>query len=288
MAILILGAQGNLGTQLIKTFSVSNQETIGLDRQDLNFLDFEALADRLLLIKPTVIINAAAYNAVDKCEEEGVEKQLAIKLNHDLPNFLADFCFSQNIFLIHYSTDYVFSGFEKNKLFPEDSPTNPINFYGRSKASGEQEILEAGSRGLKYYLIRTSKLFGPAGNSNFAKPSFFDMILNLAQNGNILRAVDGEYSCFTYTPDLALATKELYLAQAPAGVYHLINEGVATWCDGVLELLRIKKLSNQVIPVANEFFPRPAKRPFVSSLENTKRPKLRSWREALAEYLNSN
>ena len=283
MKIVILGAQGNLGTQLVKVFS--NDEVVALDRQDLDFLDFNLLTDRLENERADVIINAAAYNAVDKCEADKEEKALAKKLNIDLPTFLSVFCLSNETILIHYSTDYVFSGKSNDDFFVESDLQNPINVYGQTKAEGEKKILELENSGLKYYLIRTSKLFGPAGTSAFAKTSFFDMIVKLAQNGSDIKAVDEERSCFTYTPDLALATTDLLADKAPFGIYHLVNYGAVTWYKGALEVLKIKGFDLPITPVPSSAFPRPAKRPFSSVLKNTKRPNLRSWREALADYL---
>lgn len=283
MKIVIIGVQGNLGTQLAKTFS--NDEVVGFDRQNFDFLDFSLLTNYLEEEKPELIINAAAYNAVDKCEADKEEKKIAKNLNIDLPNFLSVFCLANEITLVHYSTDYVFSGKNKDDFFVESDCQNPVNIYGQTKAEGEKKILELEKSGLKYYLIRTSKLFGPAGGSAFSKTSFFDMILKLAQNGSDLKAVNEENSCFTYTPDLAAATLELIKEKSSYGVYHLINEEAATWFDGASEALRIKGLSLPIIPVSSQAFPRPAQRPFSSVLKNTKRPKLRSWKEALADYL---
>ncbi|MCX6795678.1 MAG: NAD(P)-dependent oxidoreductase [Candidatus Falkowbacteria bacterium] len=283
MKILIIGSQGNLGTQLMKVFS--DQTVVGLDRSDVDFLDFNALKERLERESPSIIINAAAYNVVDKCEVDENEKALARRLNVDLPGFLADFCLSSDILFVHYSTDYVFSGDSANSRFLEDCSPSPINFYGQSKADGEQRILKLISSGLKFYLIRTSKLFGPAGSSPFAKPNFFDIMINLAQNGNTLKAVDEEWSCFTFTPDLALATKNIIIDHADYGIFHLINEGVATWYQGAVEALRLKGIVSELVPVLGSTFSRPAKRPMASALENSKRPLLRSWQEALADYL---
>ncbi|MFZ4648497.1 MAG: SDR family oxidoreductase [Patescibacteria group bacterium] len=286
MKILILGSQGNLGTQLMKVFFES--QVVGLDRNDLDFLDFNLLGKRLKDEMPDLVINAAAYNAVDKCETEPLEKDLAIKLNIDLPAYLAGFCLLNNLILVHYSTDYVFSGDKDCLGFDENSKTNPINFYGQSKANGEQEVRNLGTEGLKYYLIRTSKLFGPLGSSPYAKPGFFDMMIELAQNRSALKSVDEEFSCFTFTPDLAVATKNLVFEKYPFGIYHLINDGKATWYDGALEAFKIKGLAVKVTPVSGAAFPRPAKRPVSSILKNTKVPAFRSWKEALAEYLNKN
>jgi len=285
MSILILGAAGNLGGQLKKSFA--DREITTWDRTDFDFLDFEELKSRLERLKPSLVINAAAYNAVDKCESDEVEAALAWKLNRDLPAVLADYCLSSGVFLIHYSTDYVFGG--DNRLagaYNELSCPEPVNVYGQTKLGGEQEIARRALPGLKYYLIRTSKLFGPSGDNPLAKPSFFDMMLALAEKNSEVKAVDGEMSCFTYTPDLAAATKSLIDDQAPRGIYHIINSEPATWYEGAKELFAIRQIDKKLLPVSPDEWQRPAKRPVYSVLENTRRPLLRSWRAALREYLN--
>jgi len=285
MSILILGAAGNLGGQLKKIFA--DREITTWDRTDFDFLDFEELKSRLERLKPSLVINAAAYNAVDKCESDEVEAALAWKLNRDLPAVLADYCLSSGVFLIHYSTDYVFGG--DNRLagaYNELSCPEPVNVYGQTKLGGEQEIARRALPGLKYYLIRTSKLFGPSGDNPLAKPSFFDMMLALAEKNSEVKAVDGEMSCFTYTPDLAAATKSLIDDQAPRGIYHIINSEPATWYEGAKELFAIRQIDKKLLPVSPDEWQRPAKRPVYSVLENTRRPLLRSWRAALREYLN--
>lgn len=285
MSILILGGRGNLGTQLTKILSV-DYETVSWDRDDLDVLDFSLLAGKVRELKPSLIINTVAYNAVDRCEDK-TEYALALKLNRDLPGALADLALEIGAVLIHYSSDYVFSGTEDKQSFIETDTPNPVNKYGESKYRGEQEIIKREKRGLKYYLIRTSKLFGPIGSSPQAKPSFFDIMLGLAQNKKELTVVNEELSCFTYTPDLAEATKRLWELEVPFGLYHLVNEGPVTWYGAVLELLRLSKLKISVRPVRSEDLLRAARRPKFSVLENTKVKKLRKWEPALKEYLNN-
>jgi len=283
MTILILGGQGNLGSQLNKVFS-ERDDVVSWDREDLDVLEFSLLKERIFELRPDIIINTVAYNAVDNCEEdEGYE--LALKLNRDLVGVLADIALEINSILMHYSTDYVFSGFDgKRSFFEEDTP-NPTNKYGQTKFFGEQELLKRESRGLKYYLIRTSKLFGPKGSSELVKPSFFDIMLDLAQNKEELTVVDAELSCFTYTLDLAVGTKKLVVNKKEFGIYHLINRGECTWYEGVMELFRLKKIDTRVRPIRSEDLDRSARRPEFSVLENTKTYKLRSWKEALKEYI---
>ncbi|MFZ2310210.1 MAG: dTDP-4-dehydrorhamnose reductase [Patescibacteria group bacterium] len=282
MKILILGAQGNLGTQLVLTFK--DHEVLAWDRNEVNLLDSENLIVKLDEAQPDLVINAAAYNAVDKCESLEEEKELAIKLNTELPSQLATWCHDNHKVLVQYSTDYVFSGNEDKKEFNEADVPNPINVYGQTKADGELTVINSGA---DYYLIRVSKLFGPSGASEYSKKSFFDIMLDLASRNPELSVVDEELSCFTYTPDLAAATKELITDKKPFGIYHLINEGAVTWYEAVLELKKIAGFEAVVKPVSGDFLNRPAKRPLFSVLQNTKVQHLRSYREALQEYLKN-
>lgn len=284
MKILILGGQGNLGTQLAKVFSV-DFETISWDRDDLDVLDFPLLSKRINELAPDLIINTVAYNAVDKCEEKA-EYELALKLNAELPATLADIALHLGATLIHYSSDYVFNGTEEKKEFAEIDTPNPINKYGESKFAGEREILKQAERGLNFYLIRTSKLFGPKGASPAAKPSFFDIMLSLAQDKKDLTVVNEELSCFTYTPDLAAATKRLWELETPYGIYHLTNEGACTWLDGAQAIFNLKNMDVAIRAVRSENLLRAARRPKFSVLKNLKVKKMRNWQEALSEYIN--
>lgn len=285
MKIIILGGQGNLGSQLVKTLG-EDYKVFSFDRSDFNALDKEALFTIAEEIRPDVLINCVAYNAVDKCEDrEGYQDALA--LNRDLPVNLAELALKLDFIFIHYSTDYVFSGLETKREFSEDDTPNPVNKYGESKFMGERGVLRQAERGLKYYLIRTSKLFGPQGGSPQAKPSFFDIMLSLAQTKKELTVVSEELSCFTYTPDLASASTRLIANQAPFGIYHLVNEGAVTWYEGALELFRQTKLEVVVRPIRGENLDRSARRPKFSVLKNNKVKKLRPYQEALRDYLHS-
>jgi dTDP-4-dehydrorhamnose reductase len=152
---------------------------------------------------------------------------------------------------------------------------------------GEKELAKRGEKGLKYYLIRTSKLFGPQGESDLAKPSFFDTMIKLGREKEELKVVDSEKSCFTYTPDLAKATGEIIDSNLGFGIYHLINNGPATWYEAAQELFSLLRSSPRIIPVSSDEFPRPARRPEYSILLNNKFRSLRDWRQALKEYLDN-
>lgn len=285
MKIAILGARGNLGTQLVNTFI--NLNPVCLDKDELDFLDKDRLTDKLAEINPDLVINAAAYNAVDLCEENGQEKELAFKLNRDLPDNLSSWCLKNDKVLVHYSTDYVFAGNKDRQEFFEDDVPCPINVYGESKAAGEKTVIDKGESGLKFYIIRTSKLFGPAGDSPFAKASFFDVIKRIADEKGKAQVVDSEVSCFTYTPDLALATKSLIDDNSPYGIYHLVNSGPATWYAGAKAMFDVLGESDKVEAIPASSFVRPAARPEFSILKNTKRPELRDFKEALKDYLQN-
>lgn len=282
MKILILGAQGNLGQQLVKTFE-SDNNVIAWDRSEVDITDKELLQKKIGDIKPELIINAVAYNAVDKCEEDE-EFAIAKKINTDAPGFLAEIALSLNAILVHYSSDYVFAG-QDEKGYEESDQPDPVNNYGETKFLGEKNIIALSGKGLKWYLIRTSKLFGPKGESEYSKPSFFDTMISLSKSREELDVVDEEESCFTYTIDLAKATRELIDNDEGYGIYHIVNSGPCTWYGAVKALFRLSGINIKVNAVTSDKFSRPAKRPKYSVLLNTKIKPLRNWQDALKEYL---
>jgi len=284
MKILILGAKGNLGQQLVKIFSDGETELIAWDRGEIDITDRELILKKVDDLKPEVIINAAAYNAVDECEANDKEYEIAKKINIDGPKFLAEASLKVGAILAHYSSDYVFDGEKKEGYIETDEP-KPINRYGKTKFHGEKRVLEYSGQGLKWYLIRTSKLFGPKGKSQFAKSSFFDSMLELSKTEKIIEAVDEEISSFTYTPDLAKATKDLILSGKGNGIYHITNGGNGSWYDAAVELFKLTGADIKVIRISSEKLERQARRPKYSVLVNTKLPALKDYREALREYL---
>ncbi len=282
MKILIIGSKGNLGLQLQKVFK--NQNVTAWDRDEVDICNKQELFEKITKLHPEIIINSAAYNAVDKCENNKDEFELAKKINGEAPGYLAEIALKINALLLHYSSDYIFSGVNQNGHIEADK-ADPINKYGETKLLGEEKIIEQAAKGLKFYIIRTSKLFGPKGESKVAKPSFFDIILDLSKDKDTVDVVDSEKSCFTYTPDLATATKRLIADKKISGIYHIVNEGACTWYESAQELFKIKNINTKINPVSSDKFPRPAKRPEYSILKNTKLLKLRNYQDALKEYL---
>lgn len=280
---LILGAKGMLGQALGQEFRLAGYELGLWDVAEIDLAEEEIALQKIATFEPDMIINAAAYNAVDACETDDEEYRKALILNRDVPGYIARFSAEKDIPFVHYSSDYVFDG-TADGGYPEDAVPNPLSRYGNSKYEGEQAALGAGG---KTYLIRLSKLFGAPAVSKLGKRSFFEIMLAKGKTETRVEVVDDEKSCFTYAPDLALATRELLESSSEPGIYHLPNEGGATWFQATLELYRKADLKVEVIPVASAGFPRPAKRPHTAVLMNTKRPKLRPYTEALTEFLDN-
>jgi dTDP-4-dehydrorhamnose reductase len=273
-----------LGQDLVRMFDADQSwEVFAYDRDQIDIASKESLRKKIEEVRPKAVINAAGYNAVDKCESDEIEFELAKKINGYGPGILAKICKEKDIPIVHFVSDYVFDG-EKGEYTESDKPS-PISNYGRSKLLGEEEIKKNTD---KYFLIRTSKLFGKPGASPMSKKSFFDTMISLAKDNSVLKIVDEEKSCFTYTPDLALETKKMIEEKVPFGIYHVVNEGACTWYEAACELFKLAKMDIEVIPVSSNEFPRPAKRPNSSVLLNTKLKPLRNYEKALKEYLEEN
>jgi dTDP-4-dehydrorhamnose reductase len=310
--VIILGSKGMLGQELVRVFGEDdNYNVVAWDREDIDVTDFEELSRKLVDEMPDIIFNAVAYNAVDACEQDDEEYKKAKMLNGLVPEELAKLSKDIGATFVHYSTDYVFDGKrpiykgsvknprccgqgcedcmymgpeEKLPFFAyhENDECHPISRYGRSKLMGEEKVEKYAK---DYYIIRLSKLFGKPAKSAEGKKSFFEMMLDFGKQKDKVQAVDGETSKFTYAPDLAQTSKEIVEKNMDYGIYHVANEGAATWYDGVVELYKIAGLDTQIEPVPPETFPRPAKRPNSSVLKVTKIKPLRHYKDALVEYL---
>ena len=276
MQILVLGSKGTLGQQLMKVF----EGAIGFDRGEADVTNFSELERKIFSLKtqPNVIINCVAYNNVDGAESN---VDAAMKLNRDLVKNLANLCRTKKILLIHFSTNYVFDG-EKGEYQENDRPL-PLSVYGQSKFLGELELEDNLDT---FYLVRTAVLFGPKGTSNDSKKSFVDLMLDLGQKEKELKVVSDEINSITYAPDLAEAVKKMIETKPSFGIYHLTNQGQASWYELAKEIFSLKKISVEVEPVPGSSFARQAKRPLKAVLINTKFPRLRPWQEALKEYLS--
>lgn len=293
MKLLILGAKGMLGQALVKEFNNADYEAVGWDKVELDITDRERVLEKIGALKPEVIINAAAYNNVDRAEAE--DKELAFKINAKAVEYLAEAGARADALLVHYSTDYVFRG-DQEDGYAEDAAPDPQSVYAKSKFKGEKAVLchperhacrQVGSEESIFYLIRTSRLFGPVGAGEGAKRSFVETMIDMVKNKGQteLNLIDEEVSSPTYVVDLARVTRELIESGKPSGIYHRTNDGACTWYGWAKKIFEIAGLPVKLNPVPASNFPRPAPRPKFSALLTTKLPPLRPWGESLKEFL---
>lgn len=281
--VLITGAAGALGQELAKVFWDHDWTVTGLDRAELDITNRDEVFATIRLLHPDAVMNAAAYNAVDKAEADDAEFDKAMAVNGRAPGYLAEAAREVGASFTHFSTDYVFSG-SKGSDYSEDEPTDPINRYGISKAAGEKAVAAAGGC---WHVCRTARLFGRAGLSADAKPTFVSVMRRLGREKPEIRIVDEEPGMPTFTRDLAEAAFALLRDVKPNGIYHLINDGPAvTWFRFAEELFALESTTAVRLPVsADSMGARPAKRPTTARLVSTKIPMLRPRTQALAAYL---
>jgi dTDP-4-dehydrorhamnose reductase len=268
-----------LGQELVQEFSGNSYEVSMWDKEEIDITKKDLVFEKIKSARPEIIINAAAYNAVDKIEE--MEKDFADLINGYAVGNLSEAAEIIGAIFVHYSTDYVFDGKEIDG-YKEDAMPCPQSVYADSKLLGEQQI-----KNKKYYLIRTSRLFGKQAQSVGAKKSFVDVMLKCAEEKDCLELVDEELSSPTYVRDLARRTREIIEWKKPFGIYHATNEGSCTWYGWAKKIFELSGKNIKLVPVGADRFPRSAKRPKHSVLLNTKLPPLRKWEEALEDYLKT-
>ncbi len=275
MKILITGAYGMLGSDLREV--LKNHELIVTGSKDLDITDEGDVIDFIDENSPDIVINAAAYTAVDDCETNYDE---AYAVNAIGPKNLAVACKKQDIPLVHISTDYVFDGSKRTPLL-ENDPLGPQSAYGKTKLEGEKFIQEYAD---KYFILRTAWLYGLHGNN------FVQTMLSLAENHDEITVVDDQIGSPTYSLDLAVSIANL-LNSDKYGIYHLTNEGECSWYEFSKRIFELSNVDVKVLPVTTEEFPRPAPRPHYSVLSNQKWikagfPPMRKYEEALSDYLS--
>jgi len=272
--ILLTGRNGQVGSELAALLQPLGN-VIATDRQQLDLGDAKAIQRAVRDAKPEVIVNSAAYTAVDKAE---TEEALALRINGEAPAVLAEEAKRLGALLIHYSTDYVFDGTSK-RPYREDDPVAPLGAYGRTKLEGEKRIRSSGCRHL---IVRTAWVYGNGGN-------FVRAILRQAQQGNALRVVSDQLGAPTWAHDIAEATARLLKTRAE-GTFHVSAAGVVSWYDVALEVLRLAKLSVPVKAVSTAEYGARAPRPRYSVLDNTRLrsagvPLIGEWQERLDMHL---
>lgn len=276
MKILLIGKNGLLGREITHAFSnKGNDEFFALNHADLDITDKDALFLTLKDLQPDHVINAAAFTFVDECESK---KEFVMTVNGYANGNLAEICKDIGCHLTYFSTDYVFDGTKEND-YTEDDDTSPLNVYGRSKLLGEQLIQQNTD---KYYIIRTSWLFGMHGRN------FVTTMLDLAKKGGEIKVVDDQIGKPTFSHDLAGAVFDMMHDTVPeSGIYHLVNEHKTSWYHFAKKIFDATNSSDvNLVRISSDSLDREAKRPHNCALANTKLPKLRTHQEALNDYLH--
>ena len=286
MKVAIIGANGQLGSDLVKVFG---KDAIPLTRRDLDVTDAESVKI-LEELKPDVIINTAAYVRVDDAE---VEVEKAFQVNAIGALNVAKVCNEINAVNVYISTDYVFDGAKGVPYTEEDIP-NPINVYGLSKYAGEiltrNFSLKKKTLPKKYYVIRSSSLYGKAG-ARGKGGNFVEFMIQKARSGEELKVVDDQFMSPTYTKDVAVMLKRFLKIKPEFGVYHIVNEGYCSWYDFTREIFNVLgwNAQIQITPIKSSELKRLARRPVFSALKNKKLDdlglRMRNWKEALKDYL---
>ncbi|MDK2915196.1 MAG: dTDP-4-dehydrorhamnose reductase [Thermococcaceae archaeon] len=281
MKVAIIGANGQLGTDLFEVFSRDPEfEVIPLTHKDLDVTVLDSL-EIFKEIKPDVIINTAAYVRVDDAELYP-EKAFAVNAIGALN--VAKVANEIGAINVYISTDYLFDG-EKGEPYTEEDIPNPINVYGASKYTGE---IFTRNYSPKHYIIRVASLYGQAGASGKGG-NFVEWVIEKVKRGEELRIVEDQFMSPTYTKDVARTLKEFLELGPEFGVYHMVNEGFCSWYEFTRAIFEILGWEVQVKPIKSNELNRLAKRPRFSALENKKLEKLglkmRPWKEALRDYL---
>lgn len=288
--VLIVGASGQVGTELQRSFAGMG-EVMAVDRKTVDLAAPDQLREMIRRTRPDVILNAAAYTAVDRAESE---PELAFAINAEAPTVLAEEAKRQNALLVHYSTDYVFDGTRAGAWVESDAP-NPLSVYGASKLAGEQAIQEVGG---KYLIFRTSWVYGPRGHN------FLLTMLRLGRERASLRIVDDQHGAPTTSVELANATYGVVQGALDgkfgepehwSGLYHMTCSGATTWCGFARAIFEragnlLEGKQPRVVGIPSSEYPTAAKRPLNSVLsnallENRFGTRLPAWETALDHVL---
>jgi len=279
MKAAIIGANGQLGTDLGRVLSAQKDTVTPFTHAELDVCDAERVDQMLASVRPDVVISTAAFHKVEECEKQPA---LSFAVNAIGPRNLALACRRHDSVLVHFSTDYVFSG-KQQPYLEEDLPV-PLNVYGVSKLAGEHMVPFSCKR---YFVIRTCGLYGLAGSSGKGG-NFVETMLKKAAEGAPVRVVNDQVLTPTFTEDLAETVSQLIRTQA-YGLYHMSAEGECSWYEFARKIFEIENLKVDLRPVSTSEFPSPVQRPAYSVLS---KQKLRSlgitmprWEEGLARYL---
>ena len=282
MKIVVIGASGQLGSDLCKQLGAT--DLVPLTHSDIEIARMDSVRDSVGKLRPSIIINTAAFHRVDDCE---VDPDKAFRVNAIGARNVAVVAQELGAKLVHISTDYVFGGETEPRTIPYtefDTPVPP-NVYGKSKLAGEDFVRHLCRR---HFIFRVSGLFGVAGSSGKGG-NFVETMLRLAKERNELKVVNDQVFSPTYTRDLArkivqLMTTEYY------GIFHITNKGICSWYEFTTEILRLAGIKTPVMPITRDQYPQKARRPRYSVLDNYHlrllgMDDMRPWQEALKDYM---
>ena len=286
--ILVTGCQGQVGEELVRVLSPGN-EVIACDRRSLDLTDLSSIRQVIRNASPNIIINAAAYTAVDKAEND---EELAHRINAEAPGVLAEEVKRLGALFVHYSTDYVFDG-SSNKGYAENDDTRPINMYGLTKLAGEEAVkAECGN----YLIFRTSWVYGVRGKN------FLLTMLKFGIEKDFMKVVDDQFGAPTWSRSIAQNTANAISLsgsgmkdQCTSGIYHMTSSGSTSWHGFAEEIFRHAALkfsypSVRLIPIPSNEYPVPTQRPKFSALSNLKLEKtfnikMPDWKTALHQCM---
>lgn len=280
MRVLVTGAKGQLGTDVMAELKSNNIEAVGIDREELDIVDAKACEeffDKANAEKRIdAVIHCAAYTAVDKAEDE---QELSYNINALGTKNIATACKKFDMKLMYISTDYVFNGQGERPWEPDDE-REPLNVYGRTKYEGELFVEEITK---KYFIVRIAWVFGIAGNN------FIKTMLKLAKERDSLTVVDDQIGSPTYTADLSKLLVSM-IQTDKYGRYHATNEGYCSWYEFAKEIFKVAGVTINVAPVDSSAYPAKAKRPANSRMEKKKLDemgfkRLPSWQDATRRYI---
>ena len=275
---LILGADGQLGKAFKRYFAVHDISFSAPPEKDCDITDASILEKIVRKVSPAVIINCAAYNAVDDAEDK---KEFAYRVNCTAVEMITEICNHHQIKLVHYSTDYVFDG-TKGNLYIEEDKTAPLNVYGQSKLAGERMVVEKAN---DFIVFRTSWVFGE-GMQNFIYK-----LCQWAEKNKVLKISCDEVSVPTFVDDIVSVTLQA-INKNVDGLFHLTNTGYASRYEWAKHVIKVLNMDRTIIPVPMNTFPCKARRPLFVPMSNENLSKklemdIPHWKDSVKRYLSA-
>ena len=276
MKVLVTGVKGQLGYDVVNELEKRGHEAIGVDIEEMDITDAEAVRADITAAGVDAVIHCAAYTAVDAAEDN---EDICRKVNAQGTDNIAKVCKALDIKMIYISTDYVFDG-EGERPWEPDDKQNPQSVYGQTKYEGELAVMNNLD---KYFIVRIAWVFGVNGKN------FIKTMLSLAETRDSLTVVNDQIGSPTYTFDLAVLLVDMVETEK-YGIYHATNEGLCSWYDFAVEIFKEANVPMEVAPVSSAEFKAKAKRPSNSRMSKDKLVangfnRLPTWQDALARYL---